>query len=234
MIRGFFVTGTDTGVGKTVAACALIRGLRNEGIDVGAMKPMETGVDPVTGPLDAAALCTATGNVDPPELVCPVRFALPAAPNVAAAHEGKQVDLDTVYRAFEELAARHDWLVVEGAGGLLVPTTDSATMADLAAHLALPIVVVARPALGTINHTRLTVEEADRRGLDLLGVVISHDRALSAADTSNLGCLREWLGDRLLAEIPLQEDTQQARIEPAVIRQLIDRVERRLRFEDID
>ena len=198
--------------------------MRNEGIDVGAMKPMETGVDPETGPLDAAALATAAGNIDPPELVCPVRFALPAAPNVAAAHEGKQVDLDPVYRAFEKLAARHDWVVVEGAGGLLVPTTDSATMADLAARLSLPIIVVARPALGTINHTRLTVEEAARRGLELLGVVISHDQILSDADTSNLGCLREWLGDRLLVEIPLQEDTQQARIDPAAIRRLIERV----------
>ncbi|MEE3331727.1 MAG: dethiobiotin synthase [Myxococcota bacterium] len=224
MSRGFFVTGTDTGVGKTVAACALVRGLREEGIDVGAMKPMETGVDPEAGPLDAAALAAAAGHVDPPELVCPVRFELPAAPNVAAANEGKQVDLEPVYHAFKELASRHDWMVVEGAGGLLVPTTDSATMADLAATLSLPIVVVARPALGTINHTRLTVEEANRRGLELLGVVISHDQILSDADTSNLGCLREWLGDRLLAEIPLQEDTQKARIEPAAIAQLIKRV----------
>jgi len=227
MNGGFFVTGTDTGVGKTVAACALVRGLRRDGLDVGAMKPIETGVDPEFGPLDAQALRAAAENVDALELVCPLRFALPAAPNVAAQYEGKEVDLDRVFAAFDQLRSQHDWLVVEGAGGLLVPTTDDATMADLARELDLPILVVARPALGTINHTRLTLEEAERRKLDLLGVVISHDQALSRADALNLGCLRDWLGGRLLAEIPVLANEQQARVEPAPLRVLIERVQQR-------
>ena len=135
MSRGLFVTGTDTGAGKTVVACAVVRGLRDRGLDVGVMKPIETGVDPNTGPLDANALRAAAGEPDPLDRVCPLQFALPAAPNVAAASEGRGVDLARVHRVYEELALQHDWMVVEGAGGLLVPTTDDATMADLARDL---------------------------------------------------------------------------------------------------
>jgi dethiobiotin synthetase len=202
---GVFVSGTDTGVGKTVAACALVRALRERGFDVGVMKPIETGVG-AAGPLDALALQEAASCGDPLEEVCPLRFELPAAPNVAAAHEGRGVDLDRVQTAYQSLAARHTVMVVEGAGGLLVPTHARATMADLAARLELPVLVVARAALGTINHTRLTLEALEGRGLPLLGVVISHCAGpLSEADAANLGVLRAELGERLVGEIgPLE------------------------------
>ena len=226
MSPALFVTGTDTGVGKTVAACALVRGLRDQGLDVGVMKPIETGVDPAAGPLDAIALSAAAGQPDALDLVCPVRFALPAAPCVAAEDEGKKVDLAPVHRAFHQLAARHDWLVVEGAGGLLVPTTPDATMADLAQDLSLPVLLVARPALGTINHTRLCVEETLRRGLDLVGVVVSHDHTVSDADAKNLDYLRRWLGERLLAEIPVVEDLEPIPLDPEALAKLIERVAR--------
>jgi dethiobiotin synthetase len=206
---GLFVTGTDTGVGKTVVACALVRGLRRAGLDVGVMKAMETGVGP-QGPLDAAALRDAAESPDPLEELCPLRFALPAAPNVAARHEGTAVDLTPVRRAFRRLASRHQAVIVEGAGGLLVPTTDDASMADLAAELGLPLVVVARAALGTINHTLLTLSEAQRRGLTVAGVVISHAGGpLSDADEANLGYLRERLGSRLLGEVPPLREGEQ-------------------------
>lgn len=226
MNAALFVTGTDTGVGKTVAACALVRGLRDQGLDVGVMKPIETGVDPTAGPLDAIALSAAAGEPDALDLVCPLRFSLPAAPCVAADDEGKKVDLKPVREAFGELVSRHDWLVVEGAGGLLVPTTPDATMADLARDLGLPVLLVARPALGTINHTRLCVEETLRRGLDLVGVIVSHDHAVSDADAKNLDYLRSWLGDRLLAEIPTVEGATPARLEPSVLHELVARVAR--------
>ena len=201
-VRGFFVTGTDTGVGKTVVACALLRALRARGIDAGGMKPIETGVGS-DGPLDAIALRAAAGGKDTLDSVCPQRFALPAAPTVAAAAEGRCVDLDAVRRAFAKLAARHSFLVVEGAGGLLAPAAKAASMADLAAELGLPLLVVARASLGTINHTRLTLEAADARGLPVAGVVISHGAApLSAADRENFASLRAELGTRLVGEIP--------------------------------
>jgi dethiobiotin synthetase len=199
--RGFFVTGTDTGVGKTVVACALVRALRAEGIDIAAMKPAETGVGEA-GPLDAIALREAAGGTDDLADVCPLQFALPTAPNVAAQAEGSKVDLARVDRAFARIASRHAAVVVEGAGGLLVPTTDDETMADLASRLGLPLLLVARAALGTINHTRLCLDAIAARGLDCVGVVISHsDGRLSHADERNLDWLRRWLGERLLGEI---------------------------------
>jgi len=201
-VRGVFVTGTDTGVGKTVVACALVSALRDRGIDVGVMKPCETGVGP-DGPLDAIALSRAAGDPDPIERVCPVRLALPAAPNVAAEHEGRVLDLDVLVEGYRGLATRHDFMVVEGAGGLLVPTRPPACMADLALSLGLPILVVARANLGTINHTLLTLAEAERRGLGVVGVVASHATGpLTDADSANFAHLRALLGDALVGEIP--------------------------------
>jgi dethiobiotin synthetase len=200
--RGCFVTGTDTGVGKTVVACALLRALRARGVAAGAMKPIETGVG-CAGPLDALALREAAGSDDPLERICPQRFALPAAPTVAAAAEGRRVELDAVRRAFVELAARHSFLVVEGAGGLLVPAAHGMSMAELARELGLALLVVARARLGTINHTRLTLDAARTRGLRVAGVVVSHGaEPLSAADLANLEELRSELGALLVGEIP--------------------------------
>lgn len=200
--RGVFVTGTDTGVGKTLVACAIARGLRARGVDVGVMKPIETGVG-IEGPRDAIALREAAGASDPLELVCPFAFALPAAPTIAAAVEGREIDLAAIQNAFAELASRHEILVVEGAGGLLVPAAKGASMADLARGFGFPLLVVARAELGTINHTLLTLEAAAARGLAVAGVVVSHSGgALSSADGENLEALREALGETLVGEIP--------------------------------
>lgn len=201
-MRGLFVTGTDTNVGKTFVGCALARGLRAAGVDVGVMKPAETGV-PESGPLDANALRIAAGVDDPIEDVCPERFALPASPEVAARAEGRSVSLAAIRAAFSRLAGRHEFMLVEGAGGLLVPLDRETDMADLARELGLPVLIVTRARLGTINHTRQSLECAAARGLEVFGVVISHgDGALSAADEQNLASLRERLGARLVGEVP--------------------------------
>jgi len=202
MTQGVFVTGTDTGVGKTVTACALVRRLVADGIDVGVMKPIETGVGP-EGPLDAQALREAGKISDSLDLICPQRFTLPAAPTVAAKAEGREVDLALLDDALAQLDARHDFLVVEGAGGLLVPAAKGRTMADLALRWQLPLVIVARASLGTINHARLTIEAARARGLEICGLVLCHTTGpLSPADALNLSELREEPGAPLLAEIP--------------------------------
>lgn len=202
MQPGVFVTGTDTGVGKTVVACALAEMLRQRGIDVGVMKPIETGVG-AQGPLDAIALAEAARSGDPLELICPQRFELPAAPSVAAEREGRSVDLVAIRNAFVELRERHAFLLVEGAGGLLVPIAADYAMADLMGELGLPVLIVARGVLGTVNHTLLTLEAIERRGLPLAGVVLSHGpRPISNADEQNLVVLRRQLGRRLLGEVP--------------------------------
>lgn len=200
--RGVFVTGTDTGVGKTLVACALARALRQRGTRVGVMKPVETGVGD-DGPLDALALRDAADVNDPLELICPARFAQPSAPPVAARAEGREVDLGVIRQAFTELRRRHEFLIVEGAGGLLVPVGDGLCMGALAGEFELPLLVVARGALGTLNHTLLTLEAAQQRGLAVVGVVVSHaDGPLSGADADNLSALRDNLGPRWLGEIP--------------------------------
>ena len=201
-MSGVFVTGTDTGAGKTVVACTLARALNAAGVDVGVLKPAETGVGE-DGPLDALALREAAGCDDPLDDVCPLRFAMPAAPTVAAAAEGRSVDAGAILAAYARIRERHGFVVVEGAGGLLVPASAELDMAGLAAALDLPILIAARAALGTINHTLLTLEAAERRGLALAGVVVSHTAGvLSDADSSNLAALRASLGTRLLGEIP--------------------------------
>jgi dethiobiotin synthetase len=201
-VRGCFVSGTDTGVGKTLVATALIAALRHHGLDVGAFKPIETGVGP-DGPADAILLRRAAGIDDPISDICPQHFSLPAAPTVAAEAEGRCVDLAAIDAAFARVTARHEFVVVEGAGGLLVPAAERTTMADLAGRFGLPLVIVARAALGTINHTLLTLEAAAVRGIPVLGVVISHaDGKLSDADRMNVQALREGLGRRLIGEIP--------------------------------
>lgn len=204
-LRGLFVSGTDTGVGKTVVACALVRALGARGIDVGVMKPVETGVGDA-GPLDAQALRAAARVDDSLDLICPLRFPLPAAPSVAARAAGCTIDPGAIHEAFSMLQKRHDLVIVEGAGGLLVPLFQGPgglDMAGLASALDLPVLLVARACLGTINHTLLSVELIRSRGLDLAGVVISHSSGeISAADAANLEALRSHLGNLLCGEIP--------------------------------
>lgn len=203
-MAGLFITGTDTGVGKTVVSCALARGLCAAGVDVGVMKPVETGV-PAAGPEDARALIRAARVKDPIDLVCPIQYAIPAAPEAAAAAAGSEPQassIDRIGRAFATLSERHAFMLVEGAGGILVPFDEKTTMATLVKELALPVLIVARASLGTINHTLLTLEACEARGLDILGVVLSHAAGvLSEADAENLKVLKRSLGDRLLGEV---------------------------------
>ncbi len=205
-MRGLFVTATDTGIGKTEVACAIVRGLRARGLDVGAMKPAQSGDAP--GVLsDADRLRAAAGDADPPELVCPYRFAAPLAPAVAARLEGRAISLRHVVEVATVLALRHDALVVEGAGGLLTPLTESETYADLAVALGLPALVVARAGLGTVNHTALTCEALRRRGVAIRGIVIN--RASVASDPSEPHNVREierLTGASVLASLPHAPD----------------------------
>src|SRR5205823_6125393 len=140
------------------------------------MKPVQTGAlrtpDGLIAP-DARFLTAAAGGTDPPELVCPVCLEPPLAPSVAARLEGRAISVRAIMAAYDELRRRHECLIVEGAGGLAVPIARTYLMRDLAREMALPLLVVARPGLGTINHTLLTVEFARASGLEVLGVVIS-------------------------------------------------------------
>lgn len=177
MIKGIFITGTDTGVGKTFVGARLAAALREQGIDVGVMKPAETGCllrKGVLVPRDALKLIKAGGVVDPLDRVNPYRFRAPLAPAIAAEREGKKIDIKRIVSAFHTLVRKHDYMIVEGAGGIMVPLTMSHHYLDLARVLNLPVLVVARPGLGTINHTLLTIMALRSCRLRIAGIVINH------------------------------------------------------------
>ncbi len=207
---GVFVTGTDTGVGKTVVAAGLAGALRQRGVDCGVFKPVQTGVSPAArdaGRGDGGFLARMAGVADPPALVNPVCLDPPLAPAVAETLGAGRVDVGAVRAAWEELRRRHRFMVVEGVGGLGVPLamlpTGVLLVADLAAELGLPLVVVARPGLGTLNHTCLTVAEARRRGLEVLGLVVNRYPAEpDLAARTNLDWLPRLTGCPVLMALP--------------------------------
>lgn len=200
-MTALLITGTDTGIGKTYAACGLARAWRAAGRDVGVVKPFASGA--VRGRHeDVDALMAASGTRDSFEDVCPYLFRDPLAPSVAAKREGRAVSMAKAAAAARRVIARHDVTVVEGAGGLLVPVTARETIAEFAKRLRLPVLIVARPALGTLNHTRLTVEAARARGLRVLGIVVSFATPRRGlAERTNLGVLAAHAGAPLLAAL---------------------------------
>jgi dethiobiotin synthetase len=174
---GVFVAGTDTGVGKTLIAGAIARCLWRAGVGVEVFKPVASGCRREGGRLvsrDAEFLAACAESRRPPEEIVPVRLAEPLAPNVAAARAGVAVDLPAIFAAYGRLAQGPGRaIVVEGVGGLLCPITDEFWVVHLAKMMRLPLVIVARAGLGTINHTLLTVHAARSAGLAVAGVIVN-------------------------------------------------------------
>jgi len=168
MIKGVFIIGTDTGVGKTIVAAGIAGALYRKGINVGVMKPVSAGTRE-----DARFLMASIDSRDPIDLVNPVHLRLPLAPYVAAKLLHKRVDVKRILRAFQLLSRKHPFLVVEGAGGLLVPLQKRFLVADLVKVLRLPALVVARATLGTLNHTLLTVEALRARKIPVVGIILN-------------------------------------------------------------
>jgi dethiobiotin synthetase len=195
------VTGTDTAVGKTFVARALIHALRGRGQRVAVMKPVETGVTNI--PEDAVALQAAADDPAALETICPVRLRAPLAPSVAARLEQRRLDPDDLVRRITARATAADVLVVEGAGGLLVPIAGSFTFADLAARCALPLLIVAPNRLGTINHTALTARVAAACGLAIRGFVLSQPSPVAdESASSNADEITAVTGLRCLGVLP--------------------------------
>lgn len=177
MIKGIFIAGTDTGVGKTFVAAGIARALRARGIGIGVMKPFETGCRSRGGkliPVDAMTLMRSAEVTDPLDLVNPYRFRTPLAPMVAARQEGRTIEIRKIKEAVRLLTKRHEFLIVEGAGGIMVPLTSRTSYLDLAADLRLPVLIIARPGLGTINHTLLTIAALRARRVPIAGTVFNH------------------------------------------------------------
>ncbi|MEO9364332.1 MAG: dethiobiotin synthase [Nitrososphaera sp.] len=176
-MRGVFVTGTDTGVGKTVVAAGVAWLLRKKGIDVVAMKPFATGEKHYSKKFkseDTAVLAKATGAVEPDEELNPVFFRVPASPLMAAQILKKNPpDVHGVLFPLKKLGIKYQFVVVEGIGGLMVPLTEREFVADFVRLADLPVVIVTHPRLGTLNHTLLTVRACREFGLDVRGIIVN-------------------------------------------------------------
>ncbi|MCH7518481.1 MAG: dethiobiotin synthase [Candidatus Dadabacteria bacterium] len=171
--KGIFVTGTDTGVGKTVVTAAIAWNLTQAGKRVALMKPVQTGTI-VSGPTDIEFVQKVLGADYSLDVSCPYMFSDPVAPLVASMLVGERIDIKKIKDSYSRLSSDNDFVIVEGAGGLLVPILEDYFMSDLALDLDLPVLIVTRPNLGTLNHTFLTLESAKKRGLDVAGIVISN------------------------------------------------------------
>ncbi|MBW1918363.1 MAG: dethiobiotin synthase [Deltaproteobacteria bacterium] len=208
---GIFVTGTDTGVGKTVIAAGLTAALRAVGTRAVYFKPITSGATETEGGLiaeDARLAQELAGLKEPLSLLAPIVLRLPLAPAVAAAQTGVSIDLENIAQAYGELASRYDYLVVEGAGGLYVPLINTKFLVlDLALWLELPLVVVTRPGLGTINHTTLTVKAAVQAGLEVAGIIINqYPDCPGLAERTNPEIIAALTGRPILGKVPYIPD----------------------------
>lgn len=200
--HGLMITGTDTGVGKTFVGCALAAAFVRRGLRVAPFKPVETGCEYATNlglvPADALLLKQATGSDARIETICPYRFRLPLAPWVAAQQLGEEIDPSFLAWQYQQLAAEHELVIVETAGGILVPLAERFHFGDLARMLNLPVLIVAASKLGVINHTLLTLEYLRGAALPILGVVLNQPAEDSSpAAQSNEQALRK------LVSVPL-------------------------------
>lgn len=195
-MRGVFITGTDTGVGKTFVGTALARLMTKRGLRVRVRKPVESGCVAAGNqpfPQDAMALRAAAGDIDPIERVCPYRLSKPLSPERAAALEGINLELGQLHAACIRDVGSDDFLLVEGAGGFYSPMARGALNADLAGGLGVRVLLVVPDRLGAINHALLAVEAVRMRGLALAGVVLNQPEFPATADMDNAADIERWL-----------------------------------------
>lgn len=183
-MNGLFIAGTDTDVGKTHVGCAIARAWRARGIRVGVCKPAESGIPPGSEPADTRALADAADDPRPLREICPYQLVEPLAPGVAAERAGVTVDPELLLAAIRAAARNTDRILVEGAGGLLVPYAPGFDGIDLAKRSSLPVLLVGRRGLGTINHVRLSIEALRTRDIPIAGVVLSAPAEGVAAETN--------------------------------------------------
>lgn len=232
--KAVFITGTDTGVGKTIVSAGLALALKSRGIRVGVMKPVATdcfGPNNRLISMDAAYLMEAAENEFPP-LVNPLRYRNPLAPQVAATIEKKEIHIEVIYKAFETLQKLYDFVIVEGIGGLMVPITQNFYVSNLIKELNIPTLIVSRPGLGSINHTLLTIEACMIRGIDVTGIIFNRMPVAnySLAEITNPKVIHDLTGVPILGNLPEIPD---ANVEAGTFGKLQEVFEQRIQVDKI-
>jgi dethiobiotin synthetase len=208
--QAYFLTGTDTGVGKTLAACALLHAAGRQGLSALGMKPIAAGEDADGSDVDRLI---AAGTVEAPRrLINPYAFAESIAPHIAASDHRRTIDIGAIGAAYEQLAKHADFAVIEGVGGFRVPLGDDIDSADLAKALDLPVILVVGLRLGCINHALLTAEAIRARGLGLAGWIANRIDPAMARWQDNLAALESRLAAPLLGVLPWQDKPDPARL----------------------
>jgi dethiobiotin synthetase len=218
--KGFFVTGTDTGVGKTVITLALIKAVCRLGFTACGMKPVESGClqqGEVLVPSDGIFIKTMAHMEENIGHITPCRFRSPLAPLPASEIEGVTVDFKKIIKAFADLSKKYDVVIVEGIGGLLVPITGNYFVIDMAKDFNLPLIVVSRPSLGTINQTMLTVNYALKEGLQVAGIIINYNQPPenTLAEATNPEIIKRISPVPVIGIFPYLTDMESAAIEKA-------------------
>lgn len=207
MTKAYFITGTDTGVGKTYVSCALLRALAAEGKRVLGMKPVAAGCERVSDQLisDDVRQLQAASNVQASlDVINPYAFEPPIAPHIAAQQAGIEIQLSRIVQAFNTLQAQADVVIVEGVGGFCVPLNATEDTADLAVALDIPLILVVGLRLGCLNHALLSVEAIASRGLTLAGWVANHIDANMQSQQENITALQQRIAAPLVARLPVQ------------------------------
>jgi dethiobiotin synthetase len=208
MTQAYLVVGTDTGVGKTLIASALIKHFVSRGLKTVGMKPVASGCDEVGGHLinsDVTALMQDSNVAAPLALVNPYQFTPAIAPHIAAKQVGVTIDIEVIFAAYQQLSASAEVVIVEGAGGFLVPLNQNETLADLAIKLDVPLILVVGMRLGCINHALLTVEAVRARGLQLAGWVANQVDLDMAMFEENLETLQQCIDAPCLSVVRYQQ-----------------------------
>lgn len=225
MAKGFFITGTDTGVGKTIIAGALIKVIEFLGLKVCGMKPVESGCGregDVLIPYDGMFLKQLAHMEVPIKLITPCCLESPLAPLIAAEIDGKDIHTSEIEKAFNKLSKQHDAIVVEGIGGLMVPIKKDYFVTSLAKELGLPLIIVAKPGIGTINHIMLTVTLALREGLDVAGVILNYTQPPenSLAEETNPKLLEEICPVPIIGIFPYLKNMGEEFLQDTALRNL--------------
>lgn len=224
-MSGIFVTGTDTGVGKTVVAAGIAGAMRRDGIDVGVMKPIATGIPQKIGfkSSDAELLAKMAGSKDPESEINPVFLPVEASPLAASRALNVDIKLDEVFSAFKYLTGKHEFVIAEGIGGLMVPIKQNYFVIDMIKEMNIPVLIVSRAALGTLNHTLLTVRVCREYDLNVAGIVVNGVRDNNVVEKTASEIIREITGIFVIGSIPF--------IDAFDIKNVVDLVSKHLKYD---